>query len=371
MRDSQILISKSNVIDNYNIIKKHANNMEIAPVIKANAYGHGANLLSGIYQELNCRMVIVAYLEEAIEIRNSGYTNDIMLLTPPLNYDIKDIINCNLETTIAEEETAFLLNEHAKALNKTVKVHIFLNSGMNREGKRPEDILKFTKYLSTLKYLKIEGLISHFAASDVVDNMFNTYQINQFKKSLFLLKSNGFNIPKIHIHNSSSLFNYPDSEEQTVFNLYRAGITSYGLLSNSTLAESVGLKPVLTLKSNVHHMIEIRKGETCGYNFNFHANSDGYLAIIPIGYADGLSRNLSNKMRVIINDKYYKVAGYISMDLIIIDVGVDPVKLGDEVIFIGKSNSKEITVYELAEYQGTIPYEITTSLSHRLPRILV
>lgn len=371
MRDSQIHISKDNVIYNYKLIKKRANNFEVAPVIKANAFGHGLTELASIYQELGCRMVIVAYISEAIEIRESGYKNDILLLVPPVKKDLEDLVLLGLETTIAEEETAHRLNEIAKKNNKIVKVHVFINTGMNREGKKPHKIPKFLDSLKKLNHLKIEGILSHFAASDLSENLFNNYQIEQFKKTVQIAKNEGFTFNKIHLHNSGAIFNFPDSNQETFFNLYRPGIASYGLLADKSTADKVGLRPVLSLKTKIHHLIKINKGETCGYNFQFTARRSGNLAIIPIGFGDGLARNLTDKLRVIIRDKFYPIVGFISMDLTIVDIGNDEIEQGDEVIIIGKSNSNEITVYELAEKLGTITYEITTMLSRRLPRVLI
>lgn len=371
MRDSQISISKSNIIYNYDLIKKRANNCEIAPVIKANAFGHGLELMAKVYQEIGNRMVTVAYVNEAKALRDSAYKNDILLLVPPVEKDIESIIDLDLETTLAEEKTAFLLNEEAKRKNKQCKVHIFVNTGMNREGKKPHKVLDFIKYLRDLKFIQIEGILSHFAASDIQENLFNNYQLKQFKKVVSVIEQNQLPIPKKHIHNSASIFNYLSEEDKAYFDICRPGIASYGLLADKTQADKIGLKPILELKTKVHHLIEIQKGETCGYNFQYTAEKSGRLAIIPIGFGDGIPRNLTDKMQVIIKDKLYDVVGFVSMDLIIINIENDDIQQGDDVILIGKSPSHEISVYDLADKLNTITYEITTNLSNRLPRLLV
>lgn len=369
MRDSRIYISKENLIHNYNVIKNYANNREIAPVIKANAFGHGLELCGKVYQEIGNRIVTVAYLNEAVKLRESGYINDILILVPPVEKDVNFIVDYSLETTIAEIHTAKKINDYAKSKGILIKIHIFINTGMNREGIRPSNINDFLEDLLMLKNLKVVGILSHFVAGDIEDNMFNHHQIRELKQAVAISTKQGISFDKIHIHNSASIFNYPDNN--SYFNFYRPGIASYGLLPDSKTAINVGLKPVLSLKTKIHHIIPVRRGQTCGYSFAYYAEKDTVLGVIPIGYGDGLRRDLSDKMEVLIKGKRYKVAGYISMDLIIIDLENDEINQGDDVTIIGSNGSDQITVYELAEKLKTIPYEITTQLSERLPRVLV
>lgn len=363
MRSTFIEIDKDNLLHNLEIIKSQAPNSEILAVVKANAYGHGAINIAKNIQDAGVNYFGVAYAEEGAELRNSGITSNIVVMVPASDNDIDLILENNLEITVSSLEFAKIINKTAKSENKKVQTHLFVNTGMNRDGILPEKAKEFTSELSKLTNLYLKGILTHFASADSPDLSFTIEQNEKFRNLIQKLYLSGYEFEYNHAANSASIFQHSG----THYNMIRPGIALYGLMPDRRLGIKSGLKPVLQLKSKVLHINHLSKGDTAGYSFKFVADSETKVAIIPIGYGDGFSRLLSNKTSCIIKDKRYRIIGSICMDQLIVAIENDKVEVGDEVTLIGKDNGHEISVYDLADVLGTIPYEITTSLSKRIP----
>jgi len=366
MRFTVAELSESNLRHNVSQIKKFAPNSSIVAMVKANAYGHGIEKYWRILRSEYVEYLGFAFVDEALEVRQMGDDGKMMVLVNAQEDEIEKYIEYNIEPTISSFEILHLFSEKARQANKTVKAHLFIDTGMHRDGIHPVDTLKFTSVAQNLPNLELIGICSHLSTADD-DIDFAREQMELFIKTIKKIEETGFKFKYKHLSNSAGLVNIPCKE----CNLVRPGISLHGIMSSNELAEKMYLKPVLSLKSRVQLVKQVNKGETVGYSKKFIADKDTNVAVVPIGYGDGLFRSLTNRMQCLINGKRYKQIGTICMDECMFDIGNDYVKIGDEVVIIGKQGNDEITVYELSNLAGTIPYEITTLITQRVPRLLV
>jgi len=334
---------------------------ELMPAVKANAYGHGAIEISRELNRLGINAFCVASAEEGIELRKNQIDGEILILgyTHPGNFDLLRLYN--LTQTVIDYEYAKALNTYGKRLD----VHIKVDTGMNRLGEsfdNMENILGIFK----LKNLAIKGLYSHFMAGNYEsqrDMDFTQRQLDRFENILREIEKQGYTVPKAHIQNSFGVFSRPDLK----YDYARVGIALYGVYKK----KNAFLKPVLALKARVTAVKTVKAGETIGYSPGYTAPSDMKLALLSIGYGDGIPRALSNGIgRVLISGKSAPVVGLVCMDQITVDVSdINNVKQGDVAVLIGKDGSEEISVLEIAKQSGTIPNEILARLGTRLKRI--
>lgn len=362
-------INIDNLLHNIKQIKKKVNNSEIIGVVKANAYGHGAIEISDILVKNGIKKLAVANIVEAIELRENNINCNIMLLGISEIYAIDSILKYNIEATISSLEFAEALNEKAKEKNTIAKIHIAIDSGMGRIGFRNnlsslEDITKISK----LSNLKIESIFTHFSTADSIDKSYTTHQIEIYNSLLNKLSENGVEIPKKNLANSAAIIDVKESHEDFV----RPGIIQYGYYpSNEVNKEDFLLKPVLTWKTKVIYIKEVCENEYIGYGQNYKTTRKTKIATIPVGYADGYSRGLSNKGKVIINGKLANIIGNVCMDQFMVDVTDIDLKVGDEVILLGESNGVKFDADDIAKILNTISYEVLCLIGRRAPRIYI
>jgi len=338
------------------------------PAVKANAYGHGAAEIS---KELNIngiRSFCVATVSEGIDLRKHGIKGEILILgyTHPQQFFL--LRKYHLIQTVIDYNYAKALNDNGSKFN----VHIKIDTGMRRLGERSDntdDILRIFHF----KNLIINGIYTHLCADDgnrQIDKDFTKMQVDNFYHVLSKIEEQGFTIPKKHIINSYGVFNYPD----LAYDYARVGIALYGMLSTfeDTKNYNTGLRPVLAVKARVSAVKTIFTGETVGYGLTFTALSDMKIAVLSVGYADGLPRELSSDNgHVLINGQKAPVIGRICMDQTMIDItGIDDVQQGEIAVIIGKSGESEITACEIAEHTGTIANEILSRLGNRLAKFV-
>ena len=365
MRPTKIQINSANLLHNINTIKNRAN-CELIPVVKANAYGHGLHLVSEILRQNGTKKIAVAYSSEAKELRIGGDEGEILLLVPPGPTDAEEIVEYDLESSISDIDTLLEIDKIANKFHKIINLHLFVNTGMNRDGISPGEALAFLQKSSEINNVNILGIMTHLPDTEFSseNNRLSDKCLEIFEELIYSLKKSGYNFKEIHAFNTAGIFNL----KSKLTNIARSGIGIYGILPNSEMNEKINLKPVLSLKSKVISIKTIKKGETVGYSQKYFSGKDSQIAIIPIGYGDGYSVLLSNKGQCLIYGKRYNIVGSVCMDQIMIDIGFDEVKVGDEVVLIGKSGNDEISVYEVSEKIGTIPYEILTMFSARISR---
>lgn len=351
-------------------VKKLVKDKEIIGVIKADAYGHGAIDVAPVLLDNGATKLAVAVITEAIELRNSGIEAPIMILGyTPIDF-ARDLIVYDIEQTVYNLEYARELSKTAKEIGKKAKVHIALDTGMGRLGFLPnEESFNDVVEICSLDGLIVEGIFTHFATADAENKEYTYEQFSKLKDFYDKLSNKGINIPLKHAANSGAIIDL----EETYLDGVRAGIILYGYYpSNNVKKEKVSLKTSLSLKTKVAYVKKLDKDMYISYGQTFKTERESIIATLPIGYADGYSRLLSGKAKVIINGKFAKVVGSICMDQCMIDVtDVGEVKVGDEVILIGEHGDLKITADDIAEIMGTINYEIICMLKQRVPRVYI
>ena len=369
MRATIAEISASNIRHNIAEIRRMAPGCAVFAMVKANSYGHDDVQTSRILREEGVEYLGVAFIDEAMKLRNSGDTGNILIIVSAQPEEADFFIDFNVQTTFSSFEILRAFAKRAAERHSIINAHLFIDSGMNRDGIRPEQAVEFMKEASQYKNINIIGICTHFADSDSEYPEFTKMQIQRFNYALKELADAGFDDFKyIHASNSAAILNFPEAH----FNAVRPGISLYGLMGRKELAEKANLKPIMTLKSKVQLVKGIKKGDSVAYSLKYFAKEDTTVAIIPIGYGDGLPRGFSGRAECIIGGKRYPFIGTVCMDQFIAELGPETdIVAGDEVMLIGKQGDEEITAYDYAAMDETIPYEITARLSRRVPRIMV
>ncbi len=359
-RSTYAEVNTQNFLRNIFEISKRSHK-HVAPVLKADAYGHGAVKMARICQDNGIGFLVVAFLEEAIELRDSGIVIPILVLNYFDPKYVREAIFRDISVTIFS-------NDQMKAINEFIgegrlKVHLNVDTGMGRLGPSVDEAFELYEDISKDSKYILEGLYTHFSSADDPNDLMNAKQIKLFQGFIEKIKK-----PKyIHISNSAAatLIN------PSIGNFSRVGIAAYGLQPSQK--EKIDyLRPVMSVHSTVAFVKRVSKGRTIGYGHTFVASEAMTVATVPFGYADGLPRSLSNRGEVLIKGKRSKILGRVSMDQIVVDVSqIENVNIGEDVVIIGKSGNEEISVEEIARLDGTINYEIVCGISKRVPRIYI
>ena len=363
-------INLNNLINNIEEIKKKSHNSEIIGVVKANAYGHGAVEISKTLLNYNINNLAVANIVEAIELRENDIDAPIMLLGISEDYAIDSLIRYNVEPTVSSLEFAKKLNSKAIEMDKEIKIHIAIDSGMGRIGFRntDKDITDMVN-ISKLSNLKIESIFSHFSTADSIDKSYSNKQMDIYNSIIDKLKEKNVSIEKKNLSNSAAIIDIPESH----YNYVRPGVIQYGYYpSNEVNTLNFNIKPVLTWKTRIIHLKEVDENEYIGYGKNYKTTRKTVVATLPVGYADGYSRGLSNKGKVIINGKLAPIIGNVCMDQFMVDVtDIPDVKLDNEVILLGSDGDVKFDADDMAEMLNTISYEVLCLIGRRAPRVYI
>ncbi|MZH04358.1 MAG: alanine racemase [Nitrospinae bacterium] len=347
----------------------------IMAVIKADAYGHGALPCARAAVESGIDYLGAGVIEEGIELRKNGIENPILILGSIFPDEAADLVHHNLSTILCTSHLAETLSREAKKQGKLVNIHIKVDTGMNRLGVLPENLLSLTDKICNLPNLKIEALSTHFSSADDEDLSITNNQIELFQKALAQIKKKGVVPPLTHLANTSALFRFPESHSKMV----RPGLILYGALPSPILNPVVqdvckkknleSFEGVMQWKSKIILLKPVKKGQALSYSGKYSTEKDSIIATLPIGYADGLPRRLSNKMDVLVKGRRAPQVGAICMDMTLIDVtDIPDVQMGDEVVIFGKQGNEVIQVEELAQKANTIPYELLCNVGKRVPR---
>lgn len=345
-------------------------NKKILAVVKANAYGHGAIGIARELEALGADFLGVAFVEEGIKLRKAGIQKPILILGGFFPFQVKKIVLFRLTPVVFDLASAFALNSEGKRQQQALPVHIKIDTGMNRLGVPFDQTGKFFTDLQSLEFIKVEGILSHFSSAHLRNKESINYtadQIKKFKKILSLIRRLNFNPPLIHMANSSAIIEklMPDST------LVRAGLMLFGVYpSNDHCNTHLSLKPVMSLKTHVIQLKIVPPETPIGYSRTFYTKKESPIATIAIGYGDGYQYRLSNRGKVLIKGKKLPLVGSVCMDLIMADAsGGSEVTPGEEVVLFGRQGDAAISVEEVAQWAGTIPYEIVCGISSRVPRI--
>ena len=369
-RPTQATISLDALEHNVNQIQKSIGNpRKMLAVVKANAYGHGAVRIAQALAGLGVDFLGVATCEEAIELRQASITIPILVLGGFFPGQGIYAHQFDLTPVVYTLETAQELSQLAATSKRTIPIHLKIDTGMGRLGILPSETPLFIEKLSSLKNIKIEGVLSHLADTNQENHSgleFTRRQVEIFNQQIETLSQMGIDPLYRHLANSAaSIDELPDS-----FNLVRPGIMLYGSYPAKRFQQKIDLKPVMNLSTKIISLKKVPQGTSISYGRTFTCKRESLIATLPIGYADGYSRALSNRGEVLIRERKAPVVGVVCMDLVMIDVTDIPgVGLGDEAILMGSQGSEVITAEDIAEKMSTISYEFLCGIGPRIPRV--
>jgi len=366
-RPTLLEINLSALQHNFKVLSSHAAPAKVMPILKANAYGHGLVECAIALAKAGAEILGVAFVEEGIELRQAGIKIPILVLGGIFGSQIKHFLDFDLDLTASSVSKLEAIDELAKSLNKRARVHLKIDTGMNRLGVQYYSAETLFEASLRCKNCDVVSVFSHFASSSDENPQFTYTQLERFNECLRFYEKRSLPFPIRHIANSGAVLREP----KTFFEWVRPGIALYGVMPSPFVKNSLGLKPVMSLKSHIVFVKTLRKGATVSYSQTWTASKDSRVVTIPIGYGDGFNRCLSNKGHVLIRAKRYPIVGRVCMDQIMVNVDKDEAYNADEVVLIGKQGSEEISVSDIATWAGISTHEVLVDLNLRIPRRFV
>ena len=370
MRPTYAEINLGAIHDNLRQVRARVGRRPIVmAVVKANAYGHGmVPVAKSVLKHKTASYLGVAIVEEGIRLRQNNVTAPVLVFTVPSESQLRSYIGMNLEATICSLSTARKLDRMAAGAGTKGVVHVKIDTGMGRIGILPKDALPFLTELKKLKHIAVKGIYTHFATSDERDLQYARKQLSEFNASLTALERAGIHIPLRHCANSGAILQMKGS----YFDMVRPGIMMYGYRPSQETRKTLPLKPAMSIRSEIAFMKQVPKGTSISYGRRYISSSKTTIGSVAIGYADGISRRLTNKANALVNGRQYPIVGTICMDQLMIDFGSrSSNKVGDRVTLLGRDGTREITGWDIADALGTIPYEICCAISERIPRTYI
>ena len=358
-------INLHHLVHNVRAIQQKVSPSQIIPVVKADAYGHGAVVVTKHLVKEGFKLFAVAQFQEAMELRESGIHHPILIFGRLFPDEIPTAIKAGFRMTVFGKQDIRWIEKAEK--NQQPSIHVNVDTGMGRIGVLLDREPDFFDNLTNSNHCVWEGLYSHFSTSDESDKDYANLQLNRFQKILTRISANNIQPSMIHMANSGAILDIPES----YFDAVRPGISLYGHYPSIETSQPIDLKQVMALKTSVAHIRKIPAGSSVSYGRRWIAEKPTTIAVLPIGYADGMRRSLTNIGEVLIRGKRYPIAGTVTMDHIMVDVGHDPIKTGDEAMVWGDGPDGSIQILEVAEKIGTIPYELTCGVSKRVKRIYI
>ncbi len=339
----------------------------VTAVIKADAYGHGAVEIGQTLLDNGADRFAVATLSEAIQLRKYYKDTPILVLGYTPNSSAESVIENNLIQTLYSYEQAEAFNEVAKSCDKTVVLHIKVDTGMHRLGfAANQESVEEIKKITTLSNVEVEGIFTHFAVADEVDKSYTLNQVKLYNKVIDGLESKNIHIPIKHVSNSATIIDLPEFN----YNMVRAGIMIYGLYPSADVKkQNVELREAMSLKAELSHVKELEDGMGVSYGLHYKTNGPTRIGTLPIGYADGFTRLYSFKAKGLINGEKKPIVGRICMDQCMIELNGIEAKRGDVVTLFGRDGSSQISIDDVADYVGTINYEVVCMIDKRVPRV--
>jgi len=364
------------VTSNARLLARLAHPAKLCTVVKADGYGHGAIEIANAALQGGASMLGVALAEEAIALREAGVTAPLLLLTEAPPDAIADLIATEVTPTVYRNGGVQQAAEAAERVGRSAPVHVKVDTGMHRVGADPKVAVEICAVVGASSSLVLDGLWTHLAVADDPDDPFTGLQLDRFDDVVATVRRLGLEPRQLHAANSAGAIAHPRSR----YDFVRCGIASYGYAPSAAvapllareLAPGEALRPVLSLKARVHLVRDLAAGERPSYGRRYSLPTDSLVAVVPLGYADGVTRRLSSTGgEVLIGGRRRKIAGTVTMDQIIVDCGNDDVRPGDEVVLIGRQGDEEITADEWAERTDTVAYEVLCGIGPRVPRIAV
>lgn len=366
MRPTRAEINLGAIAFNLQGIRRQVAPAGIMAVVKADAYGHGALQVSRVALEEGASYLAVAVIDEAIALRKAGIEAPLLVFGGFSHEDAQLFVDWELDATVFDRQGLALISQAARKRNRPVRVHVKADTGMGRLGVDFREAVPFIEMVRNTEGVELVGLYTHFATSDALDKSYANLQLLRYKSLIDELESKGIRIPLKHTANSGAILDMPGSW----FDLVRPGIMMYGHYPSAETTGSVEIHPAMSFKTAVIQVKQIERGQSVSYGRTLIADRPMTIATLPVGYADGYNRLLSNRGEVLIRGRRFPVAGRVCMDLIMAAAGAgDEIRTGDEVVLFGRQGDEEISVASICELLGTIPYEVTCWVSKRVPRV--
>jgi alanine racemase len=357
-------INLSRLRQNLQAIRAHVAPAGVMIVVKANAYGHGLGEVSKALAG-EADYIGVAVLEEGVYLRQLGVTRPILVLGGIWGEQVPRYLEHDLTFTASSVERLEQIDAAAALAGRPARVHLKIDTGMERIGVHYYSAETLQEAALTCKHIQVEGIFSHFANADAPDLTHARLQLERFNEVLHFYDQHSLPMPLRHMANSAAILQLPESR----FDLVRPGILLYGVYPSPDVPQTVPVRPALTWKSRVVYFKVVRAGHPVSYGSTWQSDHPVRIVTVPVGYGDGYFRSLSNQAQVLLHGRRYPQVGRVCMDQMMVNIEADSAFNGDEVILLGEADGQSISAQDLAEWAGTIPYEILTNINTRVPRV--
>lgn len=367
VRPTFVEVDLDRLTHNFQAIKAHVDPAQIMVILKANAYGHGLVETARHLVSVGADYLGVAFLEEGILLREQGIMAPILVLGGIMGNQVPLFLDYDLTLTASSLEKLEQIQRAARARRKVAKIHLKIDTGMERIGVHYYSADALLEASLGCDYCQVEGIYSHFANADAADLTSAKVQLERFQEVLSFYEKRGLAPPLRHIANSGAILQLPEAH----FDMVRAGILLYGVYPSQEVPQIVPVHPALSWKSHVVYFKVVQPDHPVSYGSTWQPSEMVRVVTIPVGYGDGYFRSLSNKAHVLIRGHRYPVVGRVCMDQMMVNIGWETAYNGDEVVLLGEQNEEAISAVDLAEWAGTIPYEVLTNINTRVPRIYI
>ncbi len=366
VRPTYVEIDSEALAHNFRLLREISGSARVMPILKANAYGHGLVPVAERLCELGCDYLGVAMLEEGLLLRQRGITAPILVLGAIMTNQIPLFIEADLTLTASSVDKLKAIDDAAAAAGRKARVHLKIDTGMERVGVHYYSAEPFLRASVECRHIQVEGIYSHLACANDRDLTPTRLQIERFLEVAHFYERNGLAAPLRHIAGSAAMVRLPESR----LDLVRPGILLFGVYPSRDVPRELDVRPVLSWKSRVAYFKVVKAGSPVSYGWSFRPLRMTRIVTIPVGYGDGYPRSMSGKAQLLIRGKRYPVVGRICMDQLLVDIGWETAYNGDEVVLIGSQGEERIAADELADWAGTISYEILTGINTRVPRLV-
>ncbi|MFT7522026.1 MAG: alanine racemase [Kiritimatiellia bacterium] len=365
LRPTHLRVSLSTLRQNFEAIRAFMGDVKVMPVLKANAYGHGLVPVAQLYDGLGVSYLGVAYLEEGMRLRREGVSAPILVLGGILGSQIPLFIEHDLTLTASSVDKLRAIDACAASMGRVARVHLKIDTGMERIGVHWYSAPKLLEASLACDHVVVEGIYSHFANADAADLTHARLQMERFHEVLDFYSARSLPTPVRHMANSAAMAGLSSSH----FDMVRPGLLCFGVYPSEHVPRTIEVRPAMSWVSRVVYFKVVRPGSPVSYGSTWAPDQLTRMVTVPVGYGDGYLRSMSGQAEVILNGERYPVRGRICMDQVVVDIGWSSAYNGDEVILLGAGQGQRLSVEELAQWAGTIPYEVLTSINTRVPRV--
>jgi len=366
LRPTALEVDLEQLAANYEAVRRHVG-VPVMAILKANAYGHGLVEVGKHFERLGARYLGVAYLEEGVRLRQAGVRAPVLVLGGLIGEQLPKFIEHDLTLTASSLDKLRAIDECAKALGRRARVHLKIDTGMERLGVHWYNAAELLEASLAARHVEVEGIFSHFANADAADLTHAKEQLARFNEVLHFYETHSLPPPLRHMSNSGAVVQLPDAR----FDMVRPGLLLYGAYPAPEVPRTIAVRTALRWTSRVVYFKVVEPGSPVSYGSTFRSPTRVRVITLPVGYGDGYLRAMSGKAEVAVQGKRYAVVGRICMDQIMVSLGWDSAYNGDEVVLLGGKGEASISVEEMAVWAGTIPHEILTNINTRVPRVYV